>query len=964
MAFWDRFKKLVNHQFEQPDSSDEEAVNPRYQQKKNHFPESENRQIRVFISSTFRDMQEERDILIKIIFPQLRKICEERSVTWTEVDLRWGITTEQAAEGKVLPLCLEEIHRCRPYFIGLLGERYGWVPYSYPTELLELQPWLNQHLRHSVTELEILHGVLNMDQMHQRAYFYFRDPAYVESIPESERQNFKAESDESAEKVHKLKEKIRNACDNHICELREYYSNPRQLGEWILEDFTELINILYPLKNVPDSLDQEAFSHEIYAQNRRFAFIGRDDLLNGLDTYASNGGKPFILTGESGCGKSALLAEWVTRWRMNHPDDLIIQHYVGSTPNSADWQRLVRRILGEFKRTFAITDEIPSHPEALRAGLTNWITKVPDTSRIILVLDALNQLTNEDAAYQLSWLPVSFPSNFRIITSSLTGESLETLRKRNWPEMYVPLFSPADIAPAASAYFKFFSKTLPPEIIKRMESTPAACNALYLRAVLDELRQFGNHEKLGEKASDYLSAPDLPELFGRILKRWDDDFGKDPICPDLVRRSLCLISCARYGLSESELLNLLGKNGMPMARRPWTPFYLAVENSLVLRSGLLNFGHSYLSDAVRKRWLSDNQSCSVHRDLAEYFDRIVEPTNRKLDELPWQLYTVADNKRLLTCLTDLKMFEAMATERNQWELVRYWAWLEKFSDPESAYSEALKIWEKKVTSEDHFAVLLGNVGIFYTMIGRPASAVNVLRRAVQILEHELGPNHDDTIVMRNNLAQSLAQTGEFDEALLLLRSVLDVRKRKYGEYHASTVKTRNNLADTLRLRGQSTNLRSLFDDVQKDFKENGTISRDDGSAILKLSSLLKNGPDEDGAESMFREALTISERELGTDHPSTLLIVNNLGLVLAQKCSFEAAESYYLRALEGRERILGKDHPDTLVTVLNLARLMIRLGDYDKALPLCRRALIGFEAQLGPDHANSRKSREMLDEIL
>src|SRR5881628_3454508 len=119
----------------------------------NYSTARSDRQIRVFVSSTFRDMQEEQDILIKKIFPQLRKLCEERAVTWTEVDLRWGITTEQAAEGKVLPLCLEEIHRCRPYFIGLLGGRYGWVPEpdSIPADLLESQPWLKQHLDHSVT---------------------------------------------------------------------------------------------------------------------------------------------------------------------------------------------------------------------------------------------------------------------------------------------------------------------------------------------------------------------------------------------------------------------------------------------------------------------------------------------------------------------------------------------------------------------------------------------------------------------------------------------------------------------------------------------------------------------------------------------------------------------------------------------------------------------------------------------
>jgi hypothetical protein len=126
-----------------------------------HEPTSEqltNRQIRVFISSTFRDMQRERELLVKKVFPELRRICDERFVSFTEVDLRWGITAEDAAEGKVLPICLEEIKTCRPYFIGLLGERYGWIPDTVPQAVLEQEPWLQEHVgkRTSVTELETL----------------------------------------------------------------------------------------------------------------------------------------------------------------------------------------------------------------------------------------------------------------------------------------------------------------------------------------------------------------------------------------------------------------------------------------------------------------------------------------------------------------------------------------------------------------------------------------------------------------------------------------------------------------------------------------------------------------------------------------------------------------------------------------------------------------------------------------
>ena len=70
----------------------------------NSAAQTDDRVIRVFVSSTFRDMQTERDELVLKIFPQLRRLCEERGVTWGEIDLRWGITEEQSERGEVLPI--------------------------------------------------------------------------------------------------------------------------------------------------------------------------------------------------------------------------------------------------------------------------------------------------------------------------------------------------------------------------------------------------------------------------------------------------------------------------------------------------------------------------------------------------------------------------------------------------------------------------------------------------------------------------------------------------------------------------------------------------------------------------------------------------------------------------------------------------------------------------------------------
>ena len=73
-----------------------------------------NRTVRIFISSTFRDFGEERDLLMKRVFPELRRRARDRFVEVIGVDLRWGVTEEDSQKGETLPICLREIERSRP----------------------------------------------------------------------------------------------------------------------------------------------------------------------------------------------------------------------------------------------------------------------------------------------------------------------------------------------------------------------------------------------------------------------------------------------------------------------------------------------------------------------------------------------------------------------------------------------------------------------------------------------------------------------------------------------------------------------------------------------------------------------------------------------------------------------------------------------------------------------------------
>lgn len=134
------------------------------------------RTVRVLISSTFRDMHAERNYLVKVVVSALRERLEKHRIHLIDVDLRWGITEEEAQQDRVLALCLELIDECRPCFVGILGERYGWVPKSFSEEVVSKYGWVQYQTGKSVTELESLYGVLHDPKMRGHEPFFFRDP--------------------------------------------------------------------------------------------------------------------------------------------------------------------------------------------------------------------------------------------------------------------------------------------------------------------------------------------------------------------------------------------------------------------------------------------------------------------------------------------------------------------------------------------------------------------------------------------------------------------------------------------------------------------------------------------------------------------------------------------------------------------------------------------------------------------
>ena len=105
----------------------------------------------------------------------------------------------------------------------------------------------------SITEMEILQAVTIAEAQH--AFFYFRQPDHVEDLfrdlPPEERQEklkpFLSESPHHKAKMDKMKNKLVKQGGLQI----RYYRTPCELADRVLEDWTGVINQLYPpLENI------------------------------------------------------------------------------------------------------------------------------------------------------------------------------------------------------------------------------------------------------------------------------------------------------------------------------------------------------------------------------------------------------------------------------------------------------------------------------------------------------------------------------------------------------------------------------------------------------------------------------------------------------------------------------------------------------------------------------------------
>ena len=993
---------------------------------------TESREIRVFLSSTFRDFMEERDLLVKQVFPSLRRKAQERGVEVVDVDLRWGVTQQESEQGKVIGICLAEIERCRPYFIGMLGERYGWTPgkADYPAELFEREQlvWIRDHQGDaSVTELEILHGVLNDKKMEGRAFFYFRDPAWSRS---QRKPGFVCGTPDEEQKLAHLKQRIRSSRFPVV----ENLANPQAVADQIEADLWTLIDEQFPELDQSDALKREARKHHSYQQSRLGVYLGGQSYIQQLEDWIQAGETKILITGESGSGKSALIANWIHHHSQQHIGDVVYAHHLGCTNDANALRPLLSRMLDTASRLLLMHDII-STPIHVPDNEWDLNSQVADTlqdldrwcrateHRWIWVLDGLDRLDSDDQQ-ALAWLPLVIPKRVSVVISALECQAKSLLLQRKYQPLTIgPLQLPDQIA-LIDRYLERYTKKLEPERGQQILTCDLATSPLFLRVLLEELRQCGRFETLKDQIDVYIrpkadGSLAVDDLYERVLQRLENDCGAE-----VVSKALTALWVSRAGLSVPELLEIT-----ELTPLEWSPIDLALEKSFGRNGNRVVFDHQYLRDAVRNRYLATDDLIDDARDtIIAWLQCFPRLEDRVMEEYPWQLKEAGLLSVLEDFLMQINLLAEMISCRGAREISGYWLAVRSYlyslvkkqrgenSIQEIDIPEIDDLIEPEVEAEitrlesdpsellfftENICELLDAAGLERNLLLRLRNLSLETRRVVN------GSNSVGELIAIKQLADLYMQQADFASAEILLLQCIEqlnqapnsdlyfaacideslgqiYRRTDRGDLARDKYKTAiatkrslltdsdprllvslHNYAMFLEQDGRTGESISILEYILPRKSEALGASHESTLGTKgQLACLFASAGRHEEAESLYKDCIALRTEKLGENHPDTIFDLENFGCLLMRVGRAKEAETLLQKALDFNEKIRGIDHPETSTTLFNLSTLYhICMGDADEALPYLEKCLMGRDSVLGPDHPETIQAVSQLAEI-
>ena len=610
--------------------------------------------IRVFLSSTFADMEHERSYFNEVLAPKLGRICSERGVSFFNVDLRWGITEEDQIGGQVLPICLGEIDKCRPYFIGIIGNRYGSLMETVPLHVAETIPWLEGKEGISITELEMLYAVLDSekDDPAVNSAFYMRsDRLSGELYPD-----LVSENGAALEKLEKLKSIIRS--DSSV--LCSDYDTIEEFGEKVLNDLVRWLD-----ENFPESGDVGEIRREWYNGELLRGHIDNTEMYDFLDSYIESSKHPLLIFGDGARGKTACLAAWepknAKKILINCASDeeyrqprtfLLRVMYEICDHLEGEVEIRLRDILDEIKQYNSYDSMAEGDREKIRTSFLTCLNGIVPRENIAVVINDL-QLVSDDGGNILSWFPVVH-KKISFICSTNDDDTVENADIVGFNTKEMPLFSKESARELINSSLRTYGKNLPQKQFDLILNSVASSYPGQLRFLISFLLNHGRFNNLDSITND-ISA--ITEVHGIYRYVYDFLTSEMPVREKQAARVVFgVLRASDIALSEGDCFDLAHKFS-DISKIEWAEVCRLFE-----QFDLIHGDYWYIRDEETERFvdelISADQIKDIHCSLAVYlYDKLYEEAE-KLKSANINA-AFAYSKQILASLRSAKSYERL-----------------------------------------------------------------------------------------------------------------------------------------------------------------------------------------------------------------------------------------------------------------------------------------------------------------
>eukprot|EP00281_Chroomonas_sp_CCMP1168_P014422 CAMPEP_0206215074 /NCGR_PEP_ID=MMETSP0047_2-20121206/2001_1 /ASSEMBLY_ACC=CAM_ASM_000192 /TAXON_ID=195065 /ORGANISM="Chroomonas mesostigmatica_cf, Strain CCMP1168" /LENGTH=1308 /DNA_ID=CAMNT_0053637345 /DNA_START=75 /DNA_END=4001 /DNA_ORIENTATION=+ len=760
-----------------------------------------------------------------------------------------------------------------------------------------------------------------------------------------------------------------------------------------------------------------------HLKNTKWAPIDFDS----IDPADSKDGKDKYMRTRSLSFKKMLDVDLVKDHTELHSGPMILLRFVGTSRLSTSARDVMHTFTQQVVSYYStLPEDVPVEYLALKDALPQSLSRATKNKPLFIILDGLDQISEQDAGHDLEWLPMgdSLPPHVKLLVSTLPdANTYKVLNNRLGKKAeYVTLkaFAQGEREEMLNSWLSRDKRQLvPQQRACLLDASGKDPSVLLLRM-------------LYERSLSWMSTTTVAEV-GRLPESTEEAISllltelEQMHTPQLVRLLLGSITASREGMSAGEMEDLASSSNEvlvalfvwwapPMARVPPLQVVRLLHDiksytSEKVGSGMhvvFQWAHRQFQQQCEKWYLPDQSSKeAMHSALADLFsgakskrdlpltvhlkngevknlpgDRRLpaqEPVlvrvagnpalynERMLKELPLHLMGSRRFAELVDLLSDAEVFEYLSQDAHTPELASYWRTILASSpeaNPRDAYMRMLDNLDPDVKKRKQASLARG-VGIFVgEILARLADAEVFMSRAVNSCRDKVGQELELAKGLDGKGKVLLVQ-GKYADALEVLAASLEIKKKILGDKSVEVAATMHIIADVQQKKGRYREALSLYEtscSIRRELQ--GEDTRDVAASLGCMGVVHKKLGNYDDALAHYEQSKAILEIRLGKENLTVATALMNIANVFTYQGKYKESLAKHEESLDIKTRIVGWEHPEVAKSLGNMAGVLEKLGRLDAALEKNYQTLEIQIHKLGPRSQDVARTRKGIGLIL